>query len=297
MEAPYTDGVPYLSKEEHTYAIESEFARIDRDNIPDILLRDDQVEELKFVRKARADIEQWKSGNTVSTTYFTLYQSPELTPRPQKTAEYLNIAPATINNNTLAGYTDRGLNRYQKRLVHQLVRAEYPDLVAVSRGTFIQIIPFDKKREDAIKKARTKGSEERIARQAGLRWIVEAMTGGDLSAIDPMTFEPSSTEPRWLNVKEIQREWDETKDILRKKQTVLVGHNLFMDLINFYKCFFGKLPDRLEDFQAIIHRMFPLIIDTKYLATHNSPDPNSRSGLEELDLELNQQPVPIIGQI
>ena len=191
--------------------------------------------------------------------------------------------------------TDRGLNGYQRRLVHQLVRAEYPDFVTVSRSGFIQIIAYDKGREDAIKVSKMKVFEGKLARQVGLRWVVEAMTGGNLDPIDPVSFiQPEDDKPIWVDVKKANAEFQELKDQLAKKRTVLVGHNVFMDLINFYKCFFGKLPDRVEDFSAIMHRLFPLIVDTKYMATHQSTEINARSGLDELDLDLAKLPIPAI---
>ena len=191
--------------------------------------------------------------------------------------------------------TDRGLNGYQKRLVHQLVRAEYPELVTISRPGFIQIVAYDKEREDAIRKSKLKIFEDRVARQVGLRWIVEAMAGGNLDAIDPVSFiRPINGEPVWVDMKKVTAEFQELKDQLGHKRAVLVGHNVFMDLINFYKCFFGKLPDRLEDFLVIMHKLFPLIVDTKYMATHQSTDINVRSGLDELDTDLTNQHVPTI---
>ena len=179
--------------------------------------------------------------------------------------------------------------------MHQLVRAEYPDLVTISRPGFIQIIPYNQKREDDIVKARMRSFEEKLTRQVGIRWLVEGMVGGDLEKIDPIMFVQSfDGVSAWIDVKEMRREFDEVKGLLKQKHAVLVGHNLFMDLINFYKCFFGKLPERLEDFQAVMHTLFPMIVDTKYMATHNNSDINARSGLDELDKDLHTLLVPKI---
>ena len=142
-----------------------------------------------------------------------------------------------------------------------------------------------------VQKERMRYFEEKLNKQVGLRWVVEAMVGGDLSAIDPETLD---------HIVEGQSEaiahaLDSLRDGLKAKRTVLVGHNVFLDLINFYRCFFGKLPDRVQDFQHIMHKLFPHIIDTKYLATHNVVNPAlSRSALEDLDNELSKLPVPVI---
>jgi len=182
--------------------------------------------------------------------------------------------------------------------VHQLVRSEHPDLVSIPRAGFIQIMKYDEKREEGLKRQRTEVFKEKVARQVGLRWVVEGMCGGSLDNINPIMFAKGiEGKPVWIDLKELKRAHEEVKESLKKKRTVLVGHNLFMDLINFYKCFFGPLPDTVEDFQAIIHELFPLIIDTKYVATHYNTDPNPRSGLDELDADYGKNPVPIIGKL
>lgn len=205
----------------------------------------------------------------------------------------MNIAPIGHDQPGSQHFNDRGLNNYQKRLVHQLVRAEHPDLVTISRPGFIQIVAFDQEREDLVKKGRNTYFEEKLARQIGLRWVVEAMVGGDLSAIDPKTID-QSVEDR---LEEITHQLDEIRSRLKGKKVILVGHNLFLDLINFHTCFFGQLPESVKDFQKIMHQLFPIIIDTKYLATHNVVNPAlSKSSLEDLDHELSRLPVPLIGR-
>lgn len=179
--------------------------------------------------------------------------------------------------------------------MHQLVRAEHPDLVSISRPGFIQIVKYDEKREDDLKKQKMEAFKEKVARQVGLRWIVEGMCGGSLDNINPIMFAKGiEGKPVWIDLRELKRAHEEVKENLRDKRAVLVGHNLFMDLVNFYKCFFGPLPDKVEDFQAIIHQLFPLVIDTKYMATHNNSDLNARSGLEELDADFHKMPIPLI---
>ena len=198
----------------------------------------------------------------------------------------------------MSAFTERGLNNYQKRLVHQIVRAEYPGLVTLSRSGFIQIVAFDQQREDAVKASKLRIFEEKVMRQVGFRWLVEAMVGGDLGAIDPKVFARSPTgQPIFVDLAVITRQFNDLQHRLRQNRTVLVGHNLFMDLVNFYRCFFGQLPDRVEDFQSIMNQLFPMIIDTKYIATHDNVNAtHARSSLEDLDEELSKLPVPVIGK-
>jgi poly(A)-specific ribonuclease len=80
---------------------------------------------------------------------------------------------------------------------------------------------------------------------------------------------------------------------IRKTQTVLVGHNLFVDLVFFYRTFIGHLPHQVDEFCTAIHELFPLIIDTKFMATHANFR-RSHSSLEDVDSEYAKQPLPKI---
>jgi hypothetical protein len=153
----------------------------------------------------------------------------------------------------------RGLNKFQKLLVHQLVRAEFPKLRTISRDTFIQIIAFDQQREDANKQRQQKRLDEQISRQIGLRWLFEAMSGGDLSGINTREFGRTlSGEAKFVDMEAITKRLDVVKARLQRQRTVLVGHNLFTDLIYLYRVFLGTLPEQVEDFQRVLHELFPL---------------------------------------
>lgn len=82
---------------------------------------------------------------------------------------------------------------------------------------------------------------------------------------------------------------------IRQTRPVLVGHNLFVDLVFLVHAFLGYLPEQVEDFRFLVHKTFPCIIDTKYLATHGNFR-RSRSSLSEVDREYADQSVPVIGK-
>lgn len=210
--------------------------------------------------------------------------------QPKKDA-YLNIAPIGYSSPT---FQERGLNNFQKRLVHQFVRAEHPDLSTTSRPGFIQIMAYNKEREDNVQKSRTAAFEDRLKRQVGVRWLAEAMVGGNLAAIESYNHQPVQSESQAP-----REQYERLFDRLRQKKTILVGHNVFIDLIYFYASFFGKLPDSVKDFESRMHELFPCIIDTKYLATHGNDNPAiSKSSLEELDEQLSSLiPAPVIGML
>ena len=195
--------------------------------------------------------------------------------------------------------------------MHQVIRAEFPDVVSISRLDFVQLIPYDMQREKAQLQKKMAWFEKSLTSQIGLRWVAEALCPhvdlvlpeelkgphayGDFTGVaDAGWIYPS------YPITEAQRGViaDHFKDLQAKllaKRTILVGHNLFLDLVYFYTCFFGPLPDRVEDFQSIIARLFPLVIDTKYLADKiNDNSPLYKSSLEELDRELSRLPFPMI---
>lgn len=205
--------------------------------------------------------------------------------------DFLNFAAVGFDQ---ALHPERGLNSFQRRLIHQYIRAEHPDLVTVTRTGFIQILPYVKEREDANQQYRDKAFEERLTKQIGLRWLVEAICGNDLSAIDAHSFYTTQKTRQ----ERAAAEFISVRELLKGNSTVLVGHNLFLDLIYFHACFFGPLPDKVEDFQRTIHEMFPRIIDTKYLATHNiEPPALAGSSLEELDMRFSKQEEPVLGML
>ena len=81
---------------------------------------------------------------------------------------------------------------------------------------------------------------------------------------------------------------------LQKRQPVLVGHNMFTDIVYLYRTFVGPLPDTLDEFCALLYGLFPKIIDTKYLATHAGGDLNASPTLEDIAKGVQAQPLPRI---
>jgi poly(A)-specific ribonuclease len=128
----------------------------------------------------------------------------------------------------------------------------------------------------------------------GLRWVFEALVGGDLSEIEPewLCSKDSNKSEDQIGVAKLQLEKTLTK--LRRKNHVIVGHNLFMDLGFLYKTFKGPLPSKVEDFQEDIHELFPIVIDTKYLATRDADVMNPRSNLKELLEPFKKHSFPLI---
>ena len=190
------------------------------------------------------------------------------------------------------------LSRFEKRLVHQLVRAEFPELVTISKPAFIKIIPLDEVREANIKHGRKQKVKEQIIKQTGFRWVVEAMAGGDFNKLDVKSLARSpSGDAQFVDLDDLRVRFNRARDNLRARRPVLVGHNMFTDLVYFYRGFIGELPQTVHGFQRAIHELFPVVVDTKYMATHNCGDINPASSLEQIEQKLRRQKSPAIGSL
>lgn len=181
--------------------------------------------------------------------------------------------------------------------MHQLIRKEYPELVTHGRRDAVTIRHLDVNRERAVLKERRKKVKAQIARQTGFRWIVEAMTGGSLHMIDLRWFaqDPVTGAAVCFDVDDFSSRLNRASNLLRDHRPVLVGHNLFTDLVYLYQCFIGELPETIEEFRILIHDLFPVIVDTKYMATHNCGNINPASSLEQIEQALRNEQVPRIG--
>ncbi|WEW61166.1 CAF1 family ribonuclease [Emydomyces testavorans] len=270
MEAPFTEGVSYISREEEENVKARIRGRRSRLAALDQISYDSlDAESIAFLAESRRIIDDWIKKADKKKTYVNF-------PGP----ESRSATPATINN-------------YQKRLIHQLVRSEYPDLVSIGRPSFIQIVQYDKKREDKVQEEKLRFARERIYNQMGFRWIVEGMVGGDLSRLSPGSLlDPSRRSPSCEQ--DILGHFDYLQAKLKSKRLILVGHNLFTDLVYFYNCFFGNLPEKVEEFLHTIHDLFPIIVDTKYLATYDCGSDFPSSMLAEIDEKLESRETPII---
>src|SRR6266496_2603755 len=95
----------------------------------------------------------------------------------------------------------------------------FPNLmISSSKKTFIQIVENKEKTCNTIKSARKQKFESRIKEAIGLRKIIE---------------------------------------MIIQSQNVLVGHNLFQDLVFIWSQFLGKLPETLELFSHLVSKTFP----------------------------------------
>jgi poly(A)-specific ribonuclease len=193
--------------------------------------------------------------------------------------------------------TTPDLSSFDRRLVHQLVRAEYKDqLMTMGRRDCVIVKEIDLLREARYQRERKKRVRAQIARQTGFRWIIEAITGGSLHGIEIAWFakDPIDGSDIFFDEQDFAARFNRAAAHLKTRRPVLVGHNLFTDLIYLYQSFIGQLPDTVSEFRIRIHDLFPTIVDTKYLATHNCGNINPASSLEQIEETLRTQQIPSI---
>jgi hypothetical protein len=94
----------------------------------------------------------------------------------------------------------------------------FPNLmIRQSKRHFIQIVENQETTQSTIKNARKDKFENRIEEAIGLRKVI---------------------------------------DMITKSQKVLVGHNVFQDLVFIWSQFIAKLPDNVESFCRLIPQSF-----------------------------------------
>ncbi|RJE22372.1 CAF1 family ribonuclease [Aspergillus sclerotialis] len=271
-------GVPYVSREEEQMILSNAFERRDRLKTHYAMdIKDTDHESLAFLENVRRLVDDWLALGVDRDSY-------------------LNIPPPSRVGSQNSHLFPSFLNRFQKRLVHQLIDVEYPTLVTVSERSFVQIIGYDEGREKAVQDQRMKWTRERISKQTGSRWIAEALAGGDLSNLSSSSFRAIATNCRALgSIPDLDKFSEMMKQKLKSHRPVLVGHNIFTDLVYFCRHFFGPLPERVEDFQILAHELFPTVIDTKYMATHECGSINPTSSLIEICDSLTGISIPRTG--
>ncbi|KAJ5714761.1 uncharacterized protein N7483_011942 [Penicillium malachiteum] len=265
------NGVRYLSRQEEAQALELAEQRYSLEGSKrSIEVKETDKESLEFLNSVRGQINRWLS-------------------QPKKQSkDYLNIP-------SLSGFRSQGrtLTSMERRFVHQLVTAEYPSLKSKSKSNFVQIEFADPERDKRNQIKKLNVLKQTIRKHVGCRWIIEALMGGDLTGIEEQSFKHLMGKPDDISYTMAELV-SRVKCRLKKNRPILVGHNCFLDLMFLYRSFIGPLPDTFGEFQTLIHAAFPMVIDTKYLATHDAGSINPKSSLEDINRGLANVTVPTI---
>lgn len=278
LRRPFEQGVPYLSRAESAEAREKHAKRQDKSALADIQIKPTEIESWAFLQRVRNDISAWLTAPNAAAI------------------DHVNICAAGVVDAKDAHPTTEELSRFEKRLVHQLVRAEFPELVTIGKPAFVQVRRFEKEREDRIQADRRREMHERVNRQKGFRWVIEALLGSNLGSLDlrECAKDAITGEAIFVDMDEYRAVFQRAHGLIQGNPRVIVGHNCFLDLVYIYRTFIGQLPETVEEFQRKIHGLWPMVVDTKYMSTHNCGDINPVSSLEQMASQLSSQAQPIL---
>ncbi|KAI1660326.1 CAF1-domain-containing protein [Daldinia decipiens] len=195
-------------------------------------------------------------------------------------------------------YGDR-LNGLQIRLIHQIIREEYPSYVATRNATSgtasIALIDESVK---ARTEARKRWNLSEVNRLSGLQILFEALSGGSFA--DRMkqeyVYHQSDVPERHRTWNELNKTFDFKKceASLKRNRPILVGHNLFMDLAYIYQTFFEPLPANVDDFLIEINKLFPRIADTRFMYARGRHMMEPDRALEKIHHFYARNPIPAV---
>jgi poly(A)-specific ribonuclease len=281
FEKPFAQGVRYLSRAEEIDARQAAQNRQDRSRFAEIQLRDDDTDALTFVDKVRKEVQEWQKEYRRPETLWILSRLVHWRKAPQLTS---SGRPSP----------EHELTGFDKKLVHQLLRAEFPGLIASSRSSGMVITQIDHAREKQLAEARARKSNDYINIQIGFRWVAEALCGGSINSINlkSLAVDEEGNRTNFDFYESSRRHSDIIRKLEARKPT-LVGHNAFGDLIYLYQNFLGDLPDTVEAFGSLVRGMFPIVVDTKYMATHGFGSITS-SSLDQIVSTLENETQPKI---
>ncbi|ROV88273.1 hypothetical protein VSDG_09042 [Cytospora chrysosperma] len=162
------------------------------------------------------------------------------------------------------------LNNLQKRLIHQLVEAEFKDCRAYSRSgsAYMEVVELEAKEQRFSGRAKAQ-RKQAVVKQTGLRFLWDAICGRLFAdKIDPDLI--VGEDP--VKIIQLKRDLKEYERRLRNQSPIFVGHNLLWDLCFLHSTFVGSLPEKVEDFRTVnLAEYFATVKTEKWPAVR--PDP------------------------
>ncbi|KAI8068731.1 ribonuclease H-like domain-containing protein [Gongronella butleri] len=186
-------GIPYLTRDEEA-AFVAERRRLMNDEMPDIHVDE---KERPFLASVNERVQAWLDDK-------------------DKKHNYINV---------VAG------NAYQRRLVYQEIRKNFPGLSTQGRKGFICIMKLTAEDQEKRNKEKEQLLEKDRLEAVGFRQVID-----------------------WIS----------------EAKKPLVGHNMLLDISHVIGQFIQPLPETRHEFKELIHDLFPIIVDTKYIAASRS---------------------------
>lgn len=181
------------------------------------------------------------------------------------------------------------LNGLQKRLVHQLLQDQWPDLQAVSRhgGTCMEIFHSSAQTSGAINVQ----NYFAVGKQIGASLLWDAICGQPF-ANDIELSRVVGTNP--VKMLQMEAELKEYEARLRNRRPIVIGHNILMDLCFLHSSFVAPVPESLQEFRALTRARIPRIVDTKYLFTRGGDEMSPDYSLGESFAAVRSNEFPVV---
>lgn len=258
------DGISYLSHEQEAVARVLMGSVSVKQNFPSGVHNSSEIPltkpgDVAFVEKIRTQIGRWRDEllfnrqkwqvvNEKLITTSTLVQPPPYSPLvPLPTSDIGNDS-VTIKQDIDVGPSLGSLrpslnidvtSHYQSRLVQQIIKTHFPDLVAAVN-------------------ARGNGPHDRIRIR-----VIYVSPKEDMSKViqELADEERNALETRVSNAVGFRK----VLDAIAEAGLPVVGHNCILDMTHIYSKFVGPLPATSAEFSSSLRQQFPCVIDTKYL--------------------------------
>ncbi|KAI0104910.1 CAF1-domain-containing protein [Hypoxylon sp. NC0597] len=268
------NGIPYLSRREQELLVQFCLSEdIEHEHIDPLALDDESQEFYGYASR--------QIGEFVAT--------------PSKTKMRTFIK---------SPYGDK-LNGLQARLIHQIIREEYPTCIAkriqVGGMAGCMSVTISTRVTEVETKSRQLLNMDEAKKLSGLQILFEALSGGSFAA--RINREWITHNNRLPVVADPRKKFNETFDFqqceanLKRNQPILIGHNLFHDLAFIYNTFFEPLPPLADDFLRRINVLFPRIVDTKFMHTRGKHMMEPDRTLQELHDRYAKFKFPVVRDV
>ncbi|KAH8801489.1 ribonuclease H-like domain-containing protein [Xylogone sp. PMI_703] len=260
----FSRGIPYLSQLEEAGIRENFQERENKRSDKEDLVLESKM-DIEFYQKTKQDIQQWEENPSAKLFH-------------------------NIRNPSGA------LNGYQRRMIYQLVRNEFPHIEVFQgcHGEFLQLRKLSQEERMKRLEAEENRFHKSIVEQRGLRYLFNALTGDDLTGIDPEWYCNNKSKTYEEDLKQTELKIKRIIKALKDKKHIIVGHNIFTDLLFLHRSFVGWLPSTISHFKQNIRFLFPIIIDTRFLATYNMDSMTPSANLKDLLFPFKKIVVPTI---
>ena len=276
-------GARYLSRAEESAArarIENK-AMSEAEALPDIVLDASHADDRAFVDRVRDEVHDWlglrKCDECRPASCFRVVS---------RTRRWKEVGPLGVSR-------DERLGARERRLVCQMLRDLFPGVVArkIAGGSLLVGVRGVEGEEGAARERRVWLGRRKVGRGVGMRWVVEALVGGQRLRgirVDDLPGDPKENAAR---LEEVVR-------LLAEKRPVLVGHGLFEDVIYLCENFLWELPATVDEFAGMVGDVWPMVVDTRYMASQwFTADGAEAASLRQVEEALCEQEEPIICEL